>query len=1209
MIQIINANLPYSNFNKGFKSFVLVLFLLIAISTTAQNLGECATFFDTTELYQPSRYFPNTSDTWLYKYRTPEYWIPDKKTPIKTILVNWVICRDDNGGNGWQDSQTFRDEVDRMFENINHVYSTSLPKGYALTCEPQYSHIYDSRIRFELNDIIFIDSTLFNQCEVGQMPVIYSIVDYVHSHYPSSSKALTHIFTQPYNPTNEAWGEYNANNTYYSFVITQGSMWDPTEVVWPDHIAHITHEYGHAVGLGHTYDMERTCLSHFDFLDDVFGECSENIVPCFHQQGSCEDDHVCYLPKDWFLNNFDPPYPIMSGCMRAPRYISPKSMGRMHRALSLYDNRFLVPNETMHKYVKEKFSYLYPLTITSNETWDFAIKMYQDIVVTNNATLTISGEVKMPIDGKIIVHPGSKLVINGGKITSAHDQLWQGIEVWGNNSTHQYETNGSYGQGYLEVRNGATIENAICAVELWRPEHYNTTGGIIHATDATFRNNAKSVHALLYTNYSYINDEQEMPYNSFFHNCSFSIDANYLGTTTFFKHVDMEHVKGISFLGCDFSVNRNVPGVSLWCMGIGAYEAGFTVNSYCENSNVLPCPDEYLIPSSFYGFHRGIHASNDGSAARMFTVRNSLFDNNTCGIYALNTDYATIVDNDFTVGCGSDCDFGIYADGLSAFCIEENTFHPRATNTGSPYGIVIVNSQGTNDIYRNSFANLRCGNVAVGDNKTSTSGLTYTCNTNSGNAIDFCVLKDGSIGDIASSQGSATLPAGNTFDGSLYHLYNDGNHLISYYYDVNEPSQKPVWTLLYGVSANDIQNSNRCLTHYGNGGSVVKSASEKAALESDYLSAHATYSSLLQLYESRIDGGNTPAQVADINNATSSDMWRLRAQLLGLSPYVSGEVLTTAADRDDVFTDPVLFEILAANPDELKKDTLISYLENKDNPLPAYMVDLLRQIASGFTARTALQAQMAQYQHDYSLAAGDIVRSNLDDSIANPTELRTWLGNMGDIASDKMIVASYLQEGDSVHAFALANMLPALYGLQGNALADHADYMRLITLHQTLNRENRNVLGLTEAEALMVDSIATYGTGTSRAMAEAILSEILDDYVMTYSCPTMPDDGDGGDRGIGNATNASMNEAMGFIVSLSPNPATTWTTVDYTLPAKTPKATVTIANTLGVSVLSTELDGSQGQKVLDLRGLADGVYVYTVCCGELIHTGKLVVTK
>ena len=154
----------------------------------------------------------------------------------------------------------------------------------------------------------------------------------------------------------------------------------------------------------------------------------------------------------------------------------------------------------MHKYVKEKYSYIYPLTVSTNETWDFAIKMYQDIIVTNNSTLTITGEVKMPIDGKIIVHPGAKLVINGGKITSAHDQLWQGIEVWGNSSTHQYEVNGSYGQGYLELKNGAIIENAKCAVELWHPGYYSTTGGIIHATDATFRNNATSVHALLYTN-------------------------------------------------------------------------------------------------------------------------------------------------------------------------------------------------------------------------------------------------------------------------------------------------------------------------------------------------------------------------------------------------------------------------------------------------------------------------------------------------------------------------------------------------------------------------------------------------------------------------------------------------------------------------------------------------------------------------------------
>ena len=827
-----------------------------------------------------------------------------------------------------------------------------------------------------------------------------------------------------------------------------------------------------------------------------------------------------------------------------------------------------------------------------------------------NAVVTVTGTIKNNNKAKTIVPIGTKLIINGGTMTDNGNGMWSGIEVWGDSSTHQYQINGGYGQGYLELNNGAVIENARCAVELWRPGFYSATGGIIQATDATFRNNTKAIHALWYTNLSYLNGK-EMPYNSYFHNCSFLIDEDYMGLDTFYKHVDMVHVYGINFLGCDFSVNRHVSGVSPWCVGIGAYEAGFIVDSYCENTTILPCLEEYLIPSSFSGFYRGIHASNDGTAARTFSVKNSVFNNNTCGIYALNTGYATVVNNDFTVGCGSDCDFGIYADEVSGFCFEENIFHPKTNNMGSPYGIVIANSNGTNDVYRNTFANLSCGNVAIGNNignAIPVSGLTYTCNTNTGNAIDFCVLKDGNVGGIASSQGSPTMPAGNTFGGSQYHFYNDGNQVISYYYDSNEPDQVPVTSLLYQVSTSGIQSSNNCRSHYGNGGSVVKSASEKAALESDYLSALSTYSNLLQLYESRIDGGNTPTQVADIRNATPSDMWRLRAQLLGLSPYVSGEVLTTAADRNEVFTDPVLFEILAANPDELKKDTLINYLENKDNPLPAYMIDLLRQIAEGFTVRTALQAQITQYNHAYSLAAGDIVRSNLNDTVADLTELRTWLGNMGDIASDRMIVASYLQEGDSANAFALAGMLPELYGLQGDALSDHEDYMRLITLHQTLGREHRTSSELTEVELMMVDSIATLGIGTSKAMAEAILMERSGEFVSSQSCPTMPDN-EGGNREKGSATDTSMNEAMGFTIEISPNPATTWTTVEFALPSNKSRAAITITNAFGVTMMSTELNGKQGQKVLDLRGLADGVYVYTVSCEEYMHSGKLIVTK
>lgn len=854
-----------------------------------------------------------------------------------------------------------------------------------------------------------------------------------------------------------------------------------------------------------------------------------------------------------------------------------------------------------------------PLYINGSTTWNTPMQINRDIEILNGATLNICNTTiwELSSDCSIIVHPGGRLILDGATITNPCGIMWKGIEVWGNNSVHQHEVNGSYLQGYIELKNGAVIENAKCAVELWQPGDYSTTGGIIHATDATFHNNAKAVRAL---NYTYSPSGGTFVYNGHLHKCTFTIDEDYLGTEPFNNHVELAHIGGFYIKGCSFSAMRSVNGVSPYCMGIEANTAGFLVDSYCDHpngSNMSICPEENLIHSSFSNFYQGIHTSGDGSRACGFIVRNSVFENNTTGLYVFNTGSGTVVNNDFTVDCGSDCDFGIYVE-MPGLFIEDNTFHPKTTNTGSPYGIVIVNSKGITDVYNNSFLNLRCGNVAIGDNKVVnnipsliTEGLTYTCNTNSGNAIDFCVLKDDNTGGIASPQGTWTVPAGNTFAGSQYHFYNDGTPVIIYYYDINGTNQQP--TLVYGVSASGSQGSNSCHSHY-NGGSISKSASEKEALASDYLSARSTYNSLLQLYESRIDGGSTTTQVADINNAVPSDMWRLRSQLLGISPYVSAEVLTTAADRYDVFSDPVLFEILAANPDELQHESLISYLENKEHPLPTYMTELLRQIALGFTTRTALLGQMAQYSHEYRLAAGDIVRSCLFDSITDLSELRTWLANMDNLASDRMIVASYLQEGDSIHAFALANMLPELYGLQGDDLADHADYMRLIGMYQTLNRENRTVHELTDAEIAMVNGIAATGTGTSRAMAEALLMERSDENISSSNCPTMPGN-NGGNKGSEGSTDASMNEAFGFTASVSPNPATTWTTVAYTLPAKATSATISLTNALGVTVATYELTGNESQKVLDLRGLANGVYTYAVRCGKYSQTGKIIITK
>ena len=863
-----------------------------------------------------------------------------------------------------------------------------------------------------------------------------------------------------------------------------------------------------------------------------------------------------------------------------------------------------------HYTVSKEFDLRIPTTTVSGNA------VSEGFILDNNATVTVTGNIKSNKNAKTIVPVGTRLILDGGLMTNNDNNFWQGIEVWGNKDAHQFEINGCYGQGYLELKNGAVIENAKCAVELWRPEHYSTTGGIIHATDATFRNNAMAVRAVCYTNHSPYNNK-ETNYNGSFVNCSFVVNGDYLGTETFKKHVTLADVNGIGFLGCDFSANRSANGVHPYCIGISAYDAGFNVNTYCATSPSQPCPDAYLDRSTFTGLCAGISAASNGNHPRSFTVWGSVFTANDYGVKANSTDCPVICFNDFNIGSGAYCDYnyGVYLRNVAIFSIEENSFQSPTKSPATSVGIAVYDSHGFNDVYRNSFTNLSRANLAFGINVVDSSeqwagsaqGLTYTCNTFSGNQRDLMVLQKGGAGDIQPLQGSSTCPAGNTFENSVFQIYNDGISPINYFYNSNASGETPNSSLLYRVTPVATTAVNNCFPHYGNG-PVAKSPSEKAALESDYLAAYAAYLNLKQLYESRIDGGSTATQLADINAATPADMWQLRARLLGLSPYVSADVLTAASDRSDVFSDPVLFEILAANPDELKKDSLIDYLEHKDNPLPNYMIDMLRQVAAGATARTALESQMNQLQHDYCLAAGDIVRSNLNDSVANPEELRTWLGNMNDIAADRMAISSYLQEGDSTSAFTLANMLPELYGLEGERLADHSGYMQLIQLYQSLNSSGRTVYEMTETETAMVDSIAENGIGVSRGLAKNLRGQVLDTIMETCLDPGIPDLLEGG-RESSIIDAPTVNQAMGFTVSIGPNPATTWTVVDYALPAKMTKGSLVLTNALGVVMVATELEGSQGQKVLDLRGLANGVYLYTVRCGELVQTGKLVITK
>jgi hypothetical protein len=870
---------------------------------------------------------------------------------------------------------------------------------------------------------------------------------------------------------------------------------------------------------------------------------------------------------------------------------------------------------------------MYP--VTSDLNWNNKNESFgKGITVFTGKTLTINNSVlEFGPEAKMIIEQGAKVYVDNSLLTN-HTceplQKWQGIQVWGDPDDNQFEYAGHpLAQGKL-VLTGSTIEHAVDAVLLAAKNEEgridaSKTGGIVIANNSHFINNQKSVYGLYYQNMYPFFPDYEYDNLSSFKNCTFSINSNYIfedEDDDFHKHIDLTHVKGFNFEGCDFSNTASDDVVSQYNCGIMAFDAGFTVVTYCSEPEI-PCPG---IESYFNGFYCAVWASSDGGTNNTFHINRANFTDNAIGVKASMIDNAAILFSDFDIGynnnshamaeCGDRAiSYGVDMLGCTGFAVEENHFTTTQT-TGDYIGVRVKDCPSvSDDIYKNEYEGLSVANLAEGANRSvfedDGTGVSYICNHNSANDYDFHVA---GISWIRGNMGSTTTPSGNVLTNpiiSVVQLQNDFTQDIRYYYDVNNTNE---WLVEYSnhVFPFPINYANTCPSHYGGGGGSVKdlvlSPEEKLDAEQDFYQSYTDFNNVEILFNNLKDGGNTDAMQTEIEMSWPDDMWELRAGLLGNSPHLSKEVLMAAADKTEVLPESVLFEILSANPDELRKEELIIYLENKNQPLPAYMIDILRQLANGMTYKTILLNQMSDYHHSKVNAAQDIIRSILNDSIIDKIELMNWLDNIGGYVADKQIISTYLADNDYSAAQNLLDILPALYNLEGNDLLAYNNYKTLVELQINLSQQERNIFGLTETELNVLVDIADNGYGTAKYSAQGML-----EYAYGYeycNCPSLPDS-------IGlkssNLVNNDMIQAAGLDISAKPNPANTWVAFTYRLPVTISSATIIIADAAGKVMDKININEEQGQIIWDVRDIEPGIYIYSLKADNIIKRGKLII--
>ena len=377
----------------------------------------------------------NTNPDYVNRYKKIETYIPDENTPVKHIKIAVNIF---TGPGTIQNSDTSVEAVIQMIQWLNDFYTKTDPATYPIAGVQAHS---DTKIRFDLDDRIYF----YDETKLYNITAINSLEEYIAG-IDSSRLNNLNIYI-----TNGGKASPYAIPPYPNFIIKGGSGYSASSLygnqglylstTHPSYVnaQTLAHEIGHCLDLFHTYKpscCHETCdATDPEYLYDLFGTISSD--NCWEGGGfGCTitpGENTC-------TNN------IMGGNNMLNYYFSPMQIGKMHRALSV---------KSVRKYVKESVYNTVQHKINHNETWNFDIRWYSDIVIENGATLTLKGKILMADQAEITVKRGALLIIDGGIITSA-GKSWQGVKT-GKTKKRFKRFNG---EGKVILKNGGAIENA-----------------------------------------------------------------------------------------------------------------------------------------------------------------------------------------------------------------------------------------------------------------------------------------------------------------------------------------------------------------------------------------------------------------------------------------------------------------------------------------------------------------------------------------------------------------------------------------------------------------------------------------------------------------------------------------------------------------------------------------------------------------------------
>ncbi len=1121
-----------------------------------------------------------------------------EQTPIKTIRMVWHFMLDDNGQGNFNDvdiTNAGHNNQSAFLIRFHNQINTTLRSLSSLNrTDPNNPtpHIPDSRIQFDMqqSDVFFHNNT-------NQMNNPNGWISH-YSQYVTNNTSMTHkkdaihVFFYPdIVGAGSSWATLSNNIVAHngafeifsdSTNINNGRSWEVG--------GSLLHELFHCVGLKHTNNTGNgNCDSLADDgCDDTPSSQTLNPCPCWNLNSPdglpCSNNVM-----DYNINK--------NGLSRC-------QLGKLH-----YN---LINNSTINKFLIEDFcqhqsTELITIQSGNNFTWDNTRYLKGDLVIENNASLTIKCFVSLAHNSQIYIKAGGKLIVDGGTLTTICGADWKGIIVEGSTGSPQNDAS----QGVIELKSGATIENAVNAISLaGRLTNgnidWNTTGGIVRAENSTFLNNKRDIEFLSY--HSYAGNGREFNNTSYFSECNFITDDDGTGSFMPTTHVTMWDVNGVHFWGCIFEDQRtSIIPASDGVKGIYAINSGFTVDRVCLSPST-PCSGP---KSKFINLKQAIEANGLSNPQKTIHIIGSEFDSYR-GAELLCINQANINNNSFNLAVKALAPkpnffpVGIYLDQSTGFRIYENTFIGDAdannSQLGVAAGLVIRRSGANNDNFtNNTFNQLITGSQSIGYNrdKLGTKGLIFKCNDYNDNLDDMFITKFSTDPgphnlagihqhQVSSSMGlnSADNFFGNTSPILLYNIDNKGSWINYIHRDPTLlPQTKPL-SVTPNVTLAQVSGNRECIVSFDNIDIALQwnTVNTKKPL----------ITAKRNTWENTIDNGNTPGRVLQVQTADGTNVNTIYNDILSDAPWVSDEVLKEIANAGLPFTNTMIRDILVACPQAARSVDIQNILDERIVPLTQQQRDDINNMATTFTNYDNFIEEWADLSREYQDAINNILHEYFADGLDHMADLDNLLKDEDNINNYYLLAEIYYSKGMMANGDAVVALIPSVFELNTEQQTNNTNFLNF---HSTINQWKAASKDFTNLDPNDIQWLETFGQSKDKVFGNSIsflkLNEESDYYGEVYS----PQSTSTSSVLPTTITNVYKNKTF----SIFPNPVSS----ELNIKTNEEIQKLFVYDITGRIIMERE-NLKKGAYTLNTSEMAKGIYIVTITINNVTESHKFV---